>query len=108
VPTLRAGDIVVMDNLNCHTTAAVARWIGSAGAAVRYLPAYSPDLNPIEQLVSKLKEALRSAAARTVDARIDARGEALRAVRPADLLGWFTHCGDRPAVSTGTVKRKPL
>ena len=108
VPTLRAGDIVVMDNLNCHKTAEVARLIGSAGAEVRYLPAYSPDLNPIEPLFSKLKEALRSAAARTVDALIDAMGDALRAVRPADILGWFTHCGYRPAVSTGTVKRKPL
>jgi transposase len=88
VPTRRAGDIVVMDNLNCHKTAEVARLIGSAGAEVRYWPAYRPDLNPIEQLFSKLKEALRSAAARTVDTLIDAMGDALRTVRPDDILGW--------------------
>jgi len=74
VPALRPGDIVVMDNLACHKTAAVARLIESAGATARYLPAYSPDLNPIEQLFSKLKAALRSAAARTVDAVIEAMG----------------------------------
>ena len=61
VPTLRPGDIVVMDNLACHKTAEVARLIAAAGAEVRYLPAYSPDLNPIEQLFSKLKALLRTA-----------------------------------------------
>jgi transposase len=94
-PSLRASDIVVMDNLSCHKTAEVERLIRSTGAAMRYLPAYSPDLNPIEPLFSKLKEFLRSAAARTVDALIDAMGEALRAVTTGDILGWFKHCGYR-------------
>jgi transposase len=95
VPTLREGDIVIMDNLSCHKTAEVERLIRSAGACVRHLPAYSPDLNPIEKLFSKVKARLRSAAARTVDALIDALGEALRAVTPGDISGWFDHCGYR-------------
>ena len=105
-PTLRPDDIVVMDNLSCHKTAEVERLIRAAGAEVRYLPAYSPDLTPIEKLFSKLKGLLRSAAARTADGLIDAMGEALRAVRPGDILGWFAHCGYRTAESTARVKRK--
>ena len=108
VPTLRPGDIVVMDNLGCHKTAEVERLVRSAGAEVWYLPPYSPDMNPIERLFSKLKEALRTAAARTVEALIGAMGEALRAVTPADILGWFGHSGYLPTASTGRVKRKPL
>ena len=106
-PTLRPGDIVIMDNLTCHKTAEVARRIAAAGAEVRYLPAYSPDLNPIEQLFSKLKGLLRSAAARTVDAVIEAMGEALRAVRLEDIQGWFGHSGYPMAKSTVTVNEKP-
>jgi len=106
-PTLRPGDIVIMDNLTCHTTAEVARLITAAGAEVRHLPAYSPDLNPIEQLFSKLKGLLRSAAARTVDAVIEAMGEALRAVRLEDIQGWFSHSGYPTAKSTVTVNEKP-
>jgi transposase len=107
-PTLRPGDIVVMGNLACHKTAEVARLIGAAGAEVRYLPAYSPDLNPIERPFSKLKAWLRSAKARTVDGLIGAMGDALRAVRPGDIRGWFAHSGygDRP--STVTPNRKLL
>jgi transposase len=107
-PTLRPGDIVIMDNLSCHKTAEVARLVKAAGAEVRYLPAYSPDLNPIERLFSKLKAALRKAKARTVDALIAAMGEALQAIRPGDIVGWFGHSGYRPPVSTDTVKGKPL
>lgn len=106
-PALRPGDIVVMDNLACHKTAGVARLIEAAGATVRYLPAYSPDLNPIEQLFSKLKAALRSAAARTVDAVIAAMGEALRSVRPGDIRGWFAHSGYPTDPSTVTLNEKP-
>ena len=95
VPTLRAGDIVVMDNLSCHKTAEVERLIRAAGAEVRFLPAYSPDLNPIEMMFSKLKEALRSAETRTVDALIDAMGLALRSIEAGDILGWFGHSGYR-------------
>jgi transposase len=107
-PALRPGDIVVMDNLACHKAAEVARLIESAGARVRYLPAYSPDLNPIERLFSKLKAALRSAAARTVDALIEAMGEALRAIKVADIRGWFAHSGYPTVPSTVTVNEKPL
>jgi len=95
VPTLKVGDVVVMDNLSCHKTAEVERLIRAAKAEVRYLPAYSPDLNPIEQLFSKLKEFLRSAAARTVDAVIDAMGDGLRRVTERDIVGWFNHSGYR-------------
>jgi transposase len=107
-PTLRPDDIVILDNLSCHKTAEVRRLIESVGAEVRYLPAYSPDLNPIEQLFSKLKAYLRSAAARTVDGLIEAMGDALRAVRPSDILGWFAHSGYRPLSSTDTLNRKLL
>jgi transposase len=108
VPALRPGDIVVMDNLSCHKTAEVGRLIAAAGAEVRYLPAYSPDLNPIERLFSKLKAWLRSAKARTVDGLIEAMGEALRAVRPGDILGWFGHSGYRAPQSSDTTNKKLL
>jgi transposase len=107
-PTLKPGDIVVMDNLACHKTPEVARLIAEAGAEVRYLPAYSPDLNPIERLFSKLKAALRSAAARTVDALIETIGEALRAIRVGDIRGWFRHSGYPTVSSIVTVNEKPL
>ena len=106
-PALRPGDIVVMDNLSSHKTAEVRRLIEAAGAEVRYLPPYSPDLNPIERMFSKLKAWLRKAKARTADALIEAMGGALRAVRPSDIAGWFGHSGYRPTASTGTVKGKP-
>ena len=108
VPTLRPGDIIIMDNLACHKTAEVARLVAAAGAEVRYLPAYSPDLNPIERLFSKLKAWLRKAKARTVEALIAAMGEALRAIRPSDIAGWFTHSGYRPQGSTARPKEKLL
>jgi len=108
VPALRPGDIVVMDNLACHKAAEVQRLVAAAGAEVRYLPAYSPDLNPIEELFSQLKAWLRKAKARTVDALIEAMGAALRAVRPGDIAGWFGHSGYGPSGSTARVKRKPL
>ena len=107
-PALRPGDIVVMDNLSCHKTAEVARLIEAAGAAVRYLPAYSPDLNPIEKMFSKLKAWLRSAAARTIGGLIEAMGDALRTVRPGDILGWFRHSGYQAPQSSDTFNKKPL
>ena len=107
-PTLRPGDIVVMDNLTCHKTAEVARLIAAAGAEVRHLPAYSPDLNPIEKLFSKLKEYLRSAAVRTIEGLIAAMGDALRAVRPGDLLGWFRHSGYEAPPASDTLNKKLL
>ncbi len=76
VPILRQGDIV-MDNLPSHKVAGIRRAIEAAGAKLRYLPAYSPDFNPIEQFFAKLKAQLRKAAARTVEALITAIAEAL-------------------------------
>jgi transposase len=107
-PTLRAGDIVILDNLACHKTAEVTRLIEAAGAGVRYLPAYSPDLNPIERMFSQLKAWLRSAAARTIDGLIEAMGDALRAVRPGDILKWFRHSGYQAPQSSDTLNKKPL
>ena len=105
VPSLRPGAIVIMDNLSSHKTARVAELIGSAGASVRLLPAYNPDLNPIEMRFSKLKAALRSAAARTFDALIEAMGRALRSILPSDIVGWFSHQGYRRTASTGTANK---
>jgi len=93
VPTLRAGDVVVMDNLSAHKRPQVRRLIEASGAVVLYLPPYSPDFNPIEMIWSKVKRLLRSFAARTVDALHDAFGRAFAAVTPGDVLGCFRHCG---------------
>jgi len=93
VPVLRPGDIVVMDNLSSHKASCVAEAIEAAGAEVWYLPPYSPDLNPIELMWSKVKNHLRSIAARTKRTLITAVGKALNAVTPEDLAGWFAHDG---------------
>ena len=92
-PTLRPGDIVVMDNLPAHKHGPALAAIRAAGAEVRPLPAYSPDLNPIEKMFFKLKEYLRSAEARAVGALIDALGDALRMVTNDDIREWFQFCG---------------
>jgi transposase len=86
-------DIVVMDNLAAHKDAGVIAAIESAGAIACFLPPYSPDLNPIEKMWSKVKEILRSAKARTADALLDAIRMALQAVTIDDAEGWFAHCG---------------
>jgi transposase len=93
VPALRAGDVVVLDNLAAHKAAGVAEAINAAGATVLYLPPYSPDLNPIENMWSKVKSHLRSAAARTLDALGEAIDAALAAVTPDDCRGFFRNCG---------------
>lgn len=93
VPVLRPGDIVVMDNLSSHKAIRVAEAIEAAGAEVWYLPPYSPDLNPIELMWSKVKNHLRGIAARTKRTLISAVGKALNAVTPEDLAGWFAHDG---------------
>lgn len=92
-PALRPGDVVVMDNLPSHKVAGVAEAIDAAGASVWYLPPYSPDLNPIEKLWSKVKSRLRAARAATIDALIDAVGKALAAVTPHECLRYFRSCG---------------
>jgi transposase len=93
VPTLRSGDVVVMDNLSAHKRPQVVRLIEAAGATVLYLPPYSPDFNPIEMIWSKVKRLLRSFAARTIDALHDAFGRAFAAVSTDDIAGCFRHCG---------------
>ena len=93
VPTLAPGEIVVMDNLPAHKGEAVRQIIEAAGAELRYLPAYSPDLNPIEPCWSKLKSRLRAKAARTLDALDIELGPALATVTAQDAQGWFRLCG---------------
>jgi len=92
-PTLRPGDVVVMDNLSAHKRPRVAELIAGAKAAVLYLPPYSPDYNPIEMIWSKVKRLMRTLAARTVEALHEAFARAFAAVTPGDVLGCFRHCG---------------
>jgi transposase len=93
VPTLQQGDIVVMDNLSSHKVAGVREAIEAAGAELRYLPAYSPDLNPIEQLFAKIKALLRKAAARTIDALIVEIADALTKVSPRECANYLASQG---------------
>ena len=93
VPVLKPDDIVVMDNLSPHKSDPTLALITSAGAQVLFLPAYSPDLNPIEKMWSKIKSLLRTAEARTPADLITAIGQALAKVTSQDALGWFVSCG---------------
>ena len=93
VPTLRRGDIVVLDNLSSHKDKPAIALIEQAGAEVRFLPAYSPDFNPIEKMWSKVKALLRSAKARTEETLLAAIGTALGQVTVEDAAGWFVSCG---------------
>ena len=93
VPVLRPDDIVVMDNLSPHKSDPTLALITARGAQVLFLPAYSPDLNPIEKMWSKVKNLLRGIEARTPADLITAIGQALAKVTPKDALGWFTSCG---------------
>jgi transposase len=92
-PSLRPGDVVVMDNLPGHKLPGVRERIEAAGATLLYLPPYSPDFNPIEMIWSKVKRLMRSAAARSVDALHTAFANAMAAVTPDDINGCFRHCG---------------
>jgi transposase len=96
VPTLRPGDIVVMDNLGSHKGKAVRALIRVAGAKLLFLPKYSPDLNPIEQVFAKLKQLLRKAAPRTVEAIWAAIGEILGAFTPEECTNYFGNSGYSP------------
>jgi len=93
IKTLRRGDIVVMDNLQPHKSARAAEWIASQGAELWFLPPYSPDLNPIELMWSKVKAHLRKAKARTQTALDQAVATALKSITAQDAQGWFRHCG---------------
>lgn len=93
VPTLRPGDVVVMDNLAAHKVDGVSEAIEATGAEVAYLPPYSPDLNPIEQLFAKLKALLRRAKARTVDALWTTIGTLLDCFAPDECVNYIVNAG---------------
>jgi transposase len=92
-PTLKPGDIVVMDNLGAHKISSVIETIKATGADVWFLPPYSPDLNPIEKMWSKIKAYLRKVKARTKEELWQAIGAALKTITASDAIGWFEACG---------------
>jgi transposase len=92
-PTLRSGQIAVMDNLSAHKGARVRELVEERGCELLYLPPYCPDLNPIEEAFSKIKGILRKTEARSRDALVEAMGRALDAITPRDTKGFFEHCG---------------
>jgi len=93
IPTLAPGDIVVMDNLPAHKGEAVRQIIEAAGAELRYLPAYSPDLNPIEQFIAKLKAHLRKAQERSIDGLCQRIGQLLDRFQPQEYANFFANSG---------------
>ena len=96
MPSLREGRIVVMDNLGAHRPKRVRELIEEKGCELIYLPAYSPDYNPIEEAFAKIKNLLRKASARGKEALVEAIGAALSAVSAAEARGFFEHSGYRP------------
>ncbi len=92
-PSLRAGQVVVLDNLSVHHRARVAALIQARGCELWFLPSYSPDLSPIEPAFAKFKQALRRFGARTVEALYDAIRQVLPSISPQDALGFFRACG---------------
>jgi transposase len=93
VPALRPGDVVIFDNLSAHKDAQAVDLILAAGATALPLPAYSPDLNPIEKMWSKIKAFLRGAKPRTFETLLDSIATALKTVTGQDVEGWFQSCG---------------
>lgn len=93
VPNLKAGQVVVLDNLPAHKSPKIDELIESAGARVMRLPPYSPDYNPIEMAISKAKSILRRLARRTVDALLQAIAEAMNSITAADAINFIRHCG---------------
>jgi transposase len=93
VPCLRPGHLVLLDNLKFHSSPRAMEWLEATGARVRHLPAYSPDFNPIEGCISKLKTALRSFKARTTRTLTNALAKALTLITTEDIHGWFEHAG---------------
>ena len=93
VPTLRRGDIVLIDNLAAHKAPHIRRLIEATGARLEFLPPYSPDFNPIELCWSKVKTALRAAKARTFESLLEALADAFDSVSHCDSEAWFAHCG---------------
>lgn len=93
LPTLAPGTTIVLDNLNVHRTAAARAAIEEAGCQLRFLPAYSPDFNPIELAFAKLKTHLRGVASREYDTLLTAIGEGFDRITTADAMAWYHHCG---------------
>ncbi len=93
LPTLKEGDCVILDNLSAHKGSEIRELVESVGAELWFLPPYSPDLNPIEKMWSKVKAILRKLKARTEKELIAAIAQALEAVTPSDCHGWFKSCG---------------
>lgn len=93
LPQLRDNDIVIMDNLSSHKNSFDMSKFKARNITIKYLPAYSPDLNPIEQMWSKIKAFLRECRATTVDELFLAIQRAFKAVAPSDARGWFENCG---------------
>ena len=96
VPTLKPGDIVIMDNLGSHKSKAVRQAIRQAGARLLFLPKYSPDLNPIEQVFAKLRHLLRHETPRTVEAVSAAIGRLLDTYTPKECANYFKNAGYDP------------
>jgi transposase len=99
VPTLQPGEVVVLDNLAIHKQAEVQAAIEGAGARLRFLPPYSPDLNPIEQAFAKLKAFLRAARPRTFDQVVELMALALELFSPSECLNFVRHCGYRASTA---------
>ena len=102
LPILKPGQVVVMDNLPAHKSPQIDQLVESVGARVLRLPPYSPDFNPIEMAISKVKTVLRKLARRSVDGLFAGIGEALESIRPTDALNYIAHCG------YATKRRKSL
>ena len=95
-PTLREGQVVVLDGLGAHRPKRISELIEARGADLVFLPSYSPEMNPIEEAFSKIKHLVRKEGARLSEALVEAIGRALAAVTPEDAAGWFAHAGYRP------------
>jgi transposase len=95
-PTLEEGQVVVLDGLGAHRTDKVRELIEQKGADLLFLPSYSPDLNPIEEVFSKIKNIVRKAQARTREALVEAIALAISALTLEDVMGWFAHSGYHP------------
>ena len=93
VPVLKAGQVLVLDNLPAHKSPRVDPLVEATGARILRLPPYSPDYNPIEMAISKIKTVLRKLALRSVDGLFTGIGEALESIRPTDALNYIAHCG---------------
>ena len=93
LPELKAGDVVIADNLSSHKALGARKAIEAAGCQFLFLPPYSPDFNPIEEMWSKIKECLRDIGAREFEALFSAIGDAFSQISPSDCQGYFRHCG---------------